>query len=95
MPPRHHVRVGRSDIVCRRLRETSKELIAKREAAELEVYIDLVRDHANSIAAIKQVIGATEQQVAAGQLRKPPDARDAVGTTPRGGQRAPPEPRQP
>lgn len=51
--------------VSKRLRDTSRELIAKREAAELEVYVDLVRDHANSIAAIKQVIAQTEEQIRA------------------------------
>merc|ERR1711871_637041 len=51
--------------VSKRLRDTSRELIAKREAAELEVYVDRVRDHANSIAAIKQVIAQTEEQIRA------------------------------
>jgi len=49
--------------VCKRLRETSMELIAKREAAEFEVYVDLVRDRNNSIASIKQVISQTEGQI--------------------------------
>ena len=51
--------------VSKRLRDTSYTLVEKREAAELEVYGDLTRDYANSIAAIKQVIGATEEQIAA------------------------------
>ena len=53
--------------VSKRLRDTSLTLIAKREAAEMEVYHDLVRDYAKSIAAIKQVIGATQAQIAACQ----------------------------
>jgi len=51
--------------VSKRLRDTSTALIAKRQAAELEVYTDLVRDYANSIAAIKQVLAQTEGQIAA------------------------------
>jgi len=51
--------------VAKRLRDTSAQLIAKREAAELEVYMDLVKDYAASIAAIKDVIAKTEEQIAA------------------------------
>lgn len=51
--------------VSKRLRETSSLLIAKREAAELEVYNEIVRDYANSIASIKAVIAATAEQIAA------------------------------
>ena len=51
-------------MVSKRLRETSNQIISKREAAELEVYMDLVRDYAASMAAIKQVITATSEQIA-------------------------------
>ena len=61
----HILRVFSSWPVSKRLRETSSLLIAKREAAELEVYNEIVRDYANSIASIKAVVAATEEQIAA------------------------------
>jgi len=51
--------------VSKRLRETSEQLIRKRQAAELEVYTDLVRDYQSSIANIKLVMRQTQDQVAA------------------------------
>ena len=51
--------------VAARLRETSVQLIRKRQAAELEVYTDLVRDYESSIANIKLVVLQTDDQVSA------------------------------
>lgn len=50
-----------------RVRDTSKQLIAKREYAELQVYTDLLRDEAASQQSILQVRGATQDQITACQ----------------------------
>ena len=49
--------------ISKRLRDTSMQLIKKRQAAELEVYTDLVRDYQSSIANIKLVMQQTQDQV--------------------------------